>query len=157
MPIRFSCPTCGKKINAPERLQGQESLCPNCNGVVQVPSEEPLPDAPHDEAPARSPRIKVPYREPWFFHCCVVTTSCLAITALFVQLISLLISTVAWLSVSSDRRLPGPHVAAMQGSIFLVFATQVLLLIATFAGGTLILVIVPAARSLHQLASTHQL
>jgi len=44
LSIRFTCPTCQKKLGAALRLAGRAGRCPRCNGPVAVP--DPLSDTP---------------------------------------------------------------------------------------------------------------
>lgn len=37
--ISFECGSCGRKLQAPEKLQGKERDCPNCGSRIQVPSQ----------------------------------------------------------------------------------------------------------------------
>lgn len=34
MPIRFSCPECDHKINAPDEVAGRKVKCPRCKAVL---------------------------------------------------------------------------------------------------------------------------
>ncbi len=43
MPISFSCPNCGMKLQAPESAAGKTSACPRCETNVTCP--EPVYDA----------------------------------------------------------------------------------------------------------------
>src|SRR5437763_1217279 len=52
MPIRFNCSTCGANLKVPETMAGGMVKCPNCQGVVSVPSEDVL-DA--EEKPRYAP------------------------------------------------------------------------------------------------------
>lgn len=52
MPIRFTCPHCGKLLGVAHRKIGQAIQCPSCNGGVIVPP--PLEDSPADQR-GRSP------------------------------------------------------------------------------------------------------
>lgn len=45
--IRFGCPTCGKRLKAPQTAAGKDSLCPKCGTKVTVPGDE---ENPVDEA-----------------------------------------------------------------------------------------------------------
>jgi hypothetical protein len=33
--ITFNCPECGKEINAPDRLAGEEDTCPHCQKTIR--------------------------------------------------------------------------------------------------------------------------
>jgi hypothetical protein len=43
MTIQFDCPTCGKKLRAPEAAAGKKGKCPGCQNTFQVP--EPVYEA----------------------------------------------------------------------------------------------------------------
>jgi predicted RNA-binding Zn-ribbon protein involved in translation (DUF1610 family) len=43
MPISFSCPSCDKKLKAPDNAAGKSSKCPGCGAAVTCP--EPIYDA----------------------------------------------------------------------------------------------------------------
>lgn len=49
--IRFRC-QCGRVLQVPESLAGQEALCPACHSVesVPAPAPEPMPEAPKHES-----------------------------------------------------------------------------------------------------------
>ena len=64
--VRFECPSCGAKLNAPSKLSGQINKCPKCAGPVCVP--EPVTDffddlfgedgaTQSDATPAKSSRL----------------------------------------------------------------------------------------------------
>jgi hypothetical protein len=38
MPISMQCPTCGKKLNAPDSAAGKRARCPQCKTIVTLPS-----------------------------------------------------------------------------------------------------------------------
>ena len=44
LSIRFTCPSCNKKLGAALRLAGRPGRCPRCNGPVAVP--DPLAETP---------------------------------------------------------------------------------------------------------------
>jgi hypothetical protein len=70
MRIRFSCPSCGKHLRAPEDWASREVHCPQCNQPVQVPlphagaapAEDP---AAVGDAPVPSSRGDVPDMAEW--------------------------------------------------------------------------------------------
>jgi predicted RNA-binding Zn-ribbon protein involved in translation (DUF1610 family) len=37
MPITVLCPTCGKKLKAPDSASGKRAKCPECGSVVEIP------------------------------------------------------------------------------------------------------------------------
>ena len=47
MSIRFSCPQCGKQLQVPESIAGQERKCPECKSPITIPvmsqASAPLP------------------------------------------------------------------------------------------------------------------
>jgi predicted RNA-binding Zn-ribbon protein involved in translation (DUF1610 family) len=47
--IQFECPTCGKKLRAPESAAGKKGKCPGCQKVFQVP--EPIYEAEEADVP----------------------------------------------------------------------------------------------------------
>ncbi len=36
--IKFECPECGVKLNAPYEMAGETANCPECNKEIKVPS-----------------------------------------------------------------------------------------------------------------------
>lgn len=44
--MKFDCPHCSQRLEAPQELLGQQIGCPNCEGLIQVPAplEAPAPD-----------------------------------------------------------------------------------------------------------------
>ena len=61
MPISFSCPSCGKKLKAPDDAVGKSSKCPQCGLPVTCP--EPVYDAELVETPAAMPGGVDPYAD----------------------------------------------------------------------------------------------
>lgn len=52
MPISITCPSCGKKLSAPESAAGKRAKCPKCATIVMVPNpQEPIVDEPVAENP----------------------------------------------------------------------------------------------------------
>lgn len=45
MPIKFSCPSCSKRLNAPDSAAGKTAKCPGCGKSVTVPRVEKVYDA----------------------------------------------------------------------------------------------------------------
>jgi predicted RNA-binding Zn-ribbon protein involved in translation (DUF1610 family) len=45
MPIKFSCPACGKQTQAPDEMAGKQARCPICKQVIEVPKPDFDPDA----------------------------------------------------------------------------------------------------------------
>jgi predicted RNA-binding Zn-ribbon protein involved in translation (DUF1610 family) len=45
MPIKFSCPACGKQTQAPDEMAGKQARCPMCKEVIDVPAPVFDPDA----------------------------------------------------------------------------------------------------------------
>ncbi len=41
MSIKFECPACGKRLNAPDNATGKTAKCPACSMSVTVPAPEP--------------------------------------------------------------------------------------------------------------------
>jgi hypothetical protein len=39
MPISLQCPSCGKKLKAPDQAAGKTLSCPNCQGKINIPME----------------------------------------------------------------------------------------------------------------------
>ena len=39
MPISCECPSCGKRLKAPDSAAGKRALCPKCRNPVQIPTE----------------------------------------------------------------------------------------------------------------------
>lgn len=70
MPIRFRCPDCRKKIEAPDKLAGRTIDCPRCGRPLSIPEEAAagaLPMAAADALPpavAPAPRQRKPRPEP---------------------------------------------------------------------------------------------
>ena len=57
MPISCECPSCGKRLKAPDSAAGKRALCPQCGNPVQIPTEiihdaEEVPDAEETTEPA---------------------------------------------------------------------------------------------------------
>src|SRR5262245_2399576 len=50
MPIKFECPYCGNRAQAPEALAGKRAKCPNCQSVLQIPGGESAAQADFDFA-----------------------------------------------------------------------------------------------------------
>jgi hypothetical protein len=46
MSISFQCPSCGKKIKAPDKFAGKRSSCPNCHDDLKVPNPVQRPIQP---------------------------------------------------------------------------------------------------------------
>lgn len=44
MTIPIKCPTCARKLNAPDRLAGKEGKCPHCETRFPIPAAEKLED-----------------------------------------------------------------------------------------------------------------
>lgn len=68
MAIQFACPSCGRKVQAPENLVGRQVRCPECKTVITVPAaelpaEEVAPPVP-SPAPAPSPADEEGDRRP---------------------------------------------------------------------------------------------
>lgn len=55
MSIRFACPSCSAKINAPDAAAGKSSKCPHCQHAVTIPSTSHVTDA----APTAPPKAKL--------------------------------------------------------------------------------------------------
>jgi hypothetical protein len=54
MPVPVSCPTCGSKLQAPEKLSGRSVKCPKCGELLAIPAaapQPPLPAMPADPPP----------------------------------------------------------------------------------------------------------
>jgi hypothetical protein len=63
MPIRFECPACKKRTQAPEELAGRKARCPNCQAVINVPDlPEPVEEADEAPQPAPAPARRAPAR-----------------------------------------------------------------------------------------------
>jgi phage FluMu protein Com len=64
--MRFHCPKCRKRLNAPESAAGRKVKCPNCKTTVQIPyGDEALEKAPVQEEVipvARAERDRAPAR-----------------------------------------------------------------------------------------------
>jgi hypothetical protein len=66
MPIAVQCPSCKRKLNAPDKLLGKRVKCPGCGNAFAVkPPEEEFVDAepivepePQDEAVQEKPRLR---------------------------------------------------------------------------------------------------
>ncbi len=43
MPISLSCPTCGKRLKAPDEAAGKTVTCPKCSCRMTLPTSEPVP------------------------------------------------------------------------------------------------------------------
>ena len=65
--IRFSCGACGKEMQALAEYGGQETACPDCNGVVIIPGRAGVvttpPPAPTPYYPATEPDRLAPPQE----------------------------------------------------------------------------------------------
>ena len=51
MPIKVRCESCGKGLNAPDKLRGKTVKCPNCSEPLRVPSGKKRSDAPRKKRP----------------------------------------------------------------------------------------------------------
>ena len=59
MPIKFECPACGKRLNAPDGAAGKSANCPGCGKPVKVPSPGKVYDAEEVvDSPADDPAIE---------------------------------------------------------------------------------------------------
>ena len=54
MSIPVACPSCRKKIQAPDKVAGRKILCPNCLRSITVPERE-IEEEPRVEKPAPAP------------------------------------------------------------------------------------------------------
>lgn len=50
MTVRFECPSCGKRLRAPDAAAGRRMMCSRCDEAVRVPEAK----APADEGPVES-------------------------------------------------------------------------------------------------------
>jgi len=48
MPIAVRCPTCSKKLSAPDALAGKRAKCPHCSQLMQIPVPPPRPPQPQE-------------------------------------------------------------------------------------------------------------
>ena len=55
MSISFQCPTCGKKLKAPDDCTGRKTKCPQCQSAVTVPNQA-ITQAPLLPKPKSQPR-----------------------------------------------------------------------------------------------------
>jgi len=63
--VRFTCPTCGKSLQAPEEKAGAKVMCPGCKGQMQVPANSQVPEtAPSRPAQQPAPPVAPP---PWYY------------------------------------------------------------------------------------------
>jgi hypothetical protein len=60
MPIQFDCPSCGKKVKAPDNMVGKKAQCPSCKSILVIP--EPVYDAEEVQAES-SPAPALPQRK----------------------------------------------------------------------------------------------
>ena len=56
MPIKMTCPSCGKMLSAPDSAVGKKAKCPSCGEIMIVPEsagglEQEYPLAPEPAAP----------------------------------------------------------------------------------------------------------
>jgi predicted RNA-binding Zn-ribbon protein involved in translation (DUF1610 family) len=58
MAIRFDCPACGKRTQAPEELAGKRARCPLCQKVITVPEPGEVEEAPLAEAAPPRPSTR---------------------------------------------------------------------------------------------------
>ncbi|SRR5216683_1221933 len=66
MPIPVSCPTCGAKLKAPDKMVGRKTNCPKCGTAVVVPSpyQEALEPTCTDALPQPVKRAELPAVRP---------------------------------------------------------------------------------------------
>jgi phage FluMu protein Com len=48
MPVQFTCEHCGKTLRVREELVGKRVKCPKCQGIVRVPAEVAIKEAPEE-------------------------------------------------------------------------------------------------------------
>src|SRR5437763_1162837 len=66
MPIALTCPSCGRKLNAPDSAAGRKLKCPKCGSGVEVPigvedehpdtGAKPITKPPHKRSSEGPPR-----------------------------------------------------------------------------------------------------
>ncbi len=65
MPIRFSCPQCGKVLNSPEGTWGRVASCPQCGQRMTVPASQEVPPAAEERTALPPPYHPPPVRQPF--------------------------------------------------------------------------------------------
>lgn len=44
MPIKVTCASCNKSFKAPDNAAGKKTKCPQCGGIIEIPTPEPFAD-----------------------------------------------------------------------------------------------------------------
>jgi hypothetical protein len=64
MPIRVTCPGCGKTIAAPDNFAGKSAKCPGCKAAITIPAAMSLPKVMQPDAPPPFDPIAVLSKPP---------------------------------------------------------------------------------------------
>ena len=59
MPFEFSCPSCKKRLRAPDKANGQKKKCPNCGTSIQITT--PNRDRPATPKPPVEDELPIPF------------------------------------------------------------------------------------------------
>lgn len=119
MSIVFHCPTCNRKLRAPDDWVGRVAACPTCGTripVVQPQSDAPRPP-PSQERPARGKRPAKPFQVPAFdfskFEDLVDMTAMVDIV--FFLLIFFMVTSMQGVASSIGLPPPDPQKVSTQG------------------------------------------
>ena len=63
MPIRVDCHSCGRPLNAPDKLAGRKAKCPQCQTILSIPDAEPVEVAQPAPKEPKLPKRRLPEPE----------------------------------------------------------------------------------------------